>query len=540
MCLSFKHKFEALDDGSKLSALLHYGNGIPASPSTSILKSKKKKVPGCTANVYLETCLSLSKNTVSLVGDADAKLVRGMVGLIARVIHNCSITQVLSIDPSCLTNMLGIRSVLTTGRNDGVANIVRVVQDQLREIVEMREGGYGGVGIEDAEDVEGSVGAGAESEGLGKRKIAVLLSGGVDSSVALCLLKSAGHDCTAFYLKIWLEDELAHLGECPWEDDWQTCQQVCEQLGVPLEAVSLQKEYKQHVVDYTVSEAASGRTPNPDVLCNSRVKFGCFYDFVDQLGGFDLIATGHYAQVVRDGDGYARLFRAPDPIKDQSYFLCCLSQRQLKRAIFPIGSFTKTKVRDFAQQFCLPNRARPDSQGLCFLGKVKFDAFIGTYLGSNPGLIKDAMSGEIIGEHNGLWFHTVGQRKGLGGLIDAQKNSLGPWFVVGKDVEDNSLLVTNTFEDEGHETSRKVFNVHQVSWTEGSGNCVKEVDVLMKIRHGPSIVKGRIKCFGDKGGVVTLEEKVGGLADGQFIAFYSEEGQVIGKGVIGRERTGSS
>ena len=194
----------------------------------------------------------------------------------------------------------------------------------------------------------------------------MLLSGGVDSSVALKLLLDQGYTVRAFYLKIWLEDEIAHLNECPWEEDLTFAQQVCSQLNVPLEAISLQKEYWREVVSYTFQEAKQGRTPNPDVMCNSRIKFGVFFDYIGRY--FSKVATGHYAQVDTDEEGIATLLTSPDPIKDQSYFLSNLNQSQLSKCLFPIGHLKKEKVRVLAEQFELATQRRKDSQGICFLG----------------------------------------------------------------------------------------------------------------------------------------------------------------------------
>ena len=192
-------------------------------------------------------------------------------------------------------------------------------------------------------------------------KIAVLVSGGVDSSVALALLKEQGHDVTAFYLKIWLEDELQFLGSCPWEDDLKYVEAVCKQLDVPLNIINLQKEYFEQVVSYAIEEVKQGRTPNPDMFCNARVKFGIFYNKIDTLfPGFDKVATGHYADV-EIKDGLAHLLRVPDPVKDQTYFLAHLNQQQLIRALFPVGRYKKTEVRDLAKKFDLPNKDRKDS-----------------------------------------------------------------------------------------------------------------------------------------------------------------------------------
>jgi len=204
-------------------------------------------------------------------------------------------------------------------------------------------------------------------------KIAVLLSGGVDSSVALRVLKDQGHDLTAFYLKIWLQDEYSFLGECPWEEDLKYARAVCEQADVPLEIISLQDEYWDTVVNYTIEEVKEGRTPNPDVYCNSLIKFGEFYEKIDS--SFEKVASGHYAQVNKENDKI-KLFRSPDLIKDQTYFLAYLTQQQLSRALFPIGKFMKKEIRELAKKYQLPTMERKDSQGICFLGQVKFKEFI--------------------------------------------------------------------------------------------------------------------------------------------------------------------
>src|SRR3989344_1035324 len=186
-------------------------------------------------------------------------------------------------------------------------------------------------------------------------KIAVLVSGGVDSSVALAFLKNKGHDVTAFYLKIWLEDELSYLGNCPWEEDLRYARAVCEQLSVPLRVVSLQKEYWERVVSYTVRSVKKGLTPNPDMLCNREIKFGIFYEKYGAT--FDKIATGHYAQI-EERKGKTHLKRSPDPIKDQTYFLALLSQEQVAKALFPIGHLLKKEVRAIAEEYDLATKRR--------------------------------------------------------------------------------------------------------------------------------------------------------------------------------------
>ncbi len=262
--------------------------------------------------------------------------------------------------------------------------------------------------------------------------IALLISGGVDSSVALHKLVQQGHMVTAFYLKIWLEDELAFLGSCPWQEDLAYVRAVCEQLKVPLEVVSFQKQYWDRVVSYTLSEIKKGRTPNPDIMCNQQVKFGAFYEiFADQ---FDAIATGHYAQTRTHG-GISYLYQSPDPIKDQTYFLARLCQQQLQKALFPIGHMTKSALRDYAHAAELPNKARKDSQGVCFLGKLKFSEFVRFHLGEQPGNLVECETGSILGEHKGAWFYTVGQRQGIG-------LAGGPWYVVSKDLTTHTVYIS--------------------------------------------------------------------------------------------------
>ncbi len=348
-------------------------------------------------------------------------------------------------------------------------------------------------------------------------KIAVLVSGGVDSSVALQLLKNQGHDVTAFYLKIWLEDELSYLGDCPWQEDLAYVTAVCEQLNVPLEVVSLQKEYKEEVVAYTVAQVKAGRTPNPDILCNQRIKFGLFLDHIDTQ--FDKVASGHYAQV-RENNGMVELFQSPDPIKDQTYFLSYLSQKQLKRVMFPIGHLQKEQVRELAHEFNLPNKDRKDSQGICFLGKFKFSDFIKHHLGVQPGELVELESGKIMGKHNGFWFYTVGQRQGirLGG---------GPWYVVAKDIEKNNVYISRSYYSD--DKLRDTFKVQNIHWILGDDALITDVDV--KLRHGAQKYRCILERQGDKIICVTLSDRDQGIAPGQYAVFYHND-VCLGSGVI--------
>jgi tRNA-specific 2-thiouridylase len=337
-------------------------------------------------------------------------------------------------------------------------------------------------------------------------KTAVLLSGGVDSSVALASLKAEGtHELTAFYLKIWLEDELAFLGDCPWEDDLHYVRSVCEQFDVPLRIIPLQTEYFQIVVEYAIGELKAGRTPSPDILCNQHIKFGAFYDRIDD--SFDKVATGHYARI-EEIDGTMFLKRAPDPVKDQTYFLARLSQQQLRRALFPIGHLQKERVRQLAQEYELPNMTRPDSQGICFLGKIKYPEFVRFHLGDNPGDIVDLETGNVLGSHRGIWFHTIGQRHGLG-------LAGGPWYVVRKDCQENIIYVAHATASMAE--ARNTLTVGDVHWISGKpdGNVFD-----FKLRHGPKLVSGTAELLPDDRAEITLSVTDPGVAAGQSAIFY--------------------
>ena len=351
-------------------------------------------------------------------------------------------------------------------------------------------------------------------------RVAVLLSGGVDSSVALHLARSAGADqITAFYLKIWLEEELAFLGDCPWEEDMTYVRAVCEQAGVPLEIVPLQTEYQERVVTHALSELKRGRTPSPDILCNQQIKFGLFFERIGT--GFDKVVSGHYAQVEQCGETHL-LKRSPDSVKDQTYFLSRLDQAQLRRIWFPIGHLTKGEVRKAAQRLDLPNRDRKDSQGICFLGKIKYAQFVRFHLGEKEGEIIDLDTGKRIGQHRGVWFHTVGQRQGLrlGG---------GPWYVVRKDLETNCLYVSHASRYLAH--ARSCFTVSDAHWISGNPS---RLNLQTKLRHSPHLEDCVIRQVDENRWQVRLENKDQGVAPGQTAVFY-DDNVCLGGGVINGE-----
>ena len=350
-------------------------------------------------------------------------------------------------------------------------------------------------------------------------KIAVLLSGGVDSSVALRLLKDQGHDLTAFYLKIWLQDEFSFLGECPLEEDLKFARAVCEQAKVPLEVLPLQTEYWENVVSYTIEEIKEGRTPNPDIFCNSLIKFGQFYDKIDP--SYEKVASGHYANI-EEADGKYILKTSPDPVKDQTYFLSYLTQQQISRAIFPIGKYKKSEIRKLADSYKLATMNRRDSQGICFLGQIKFKEFVKHHLGEIEGEIIDVDSNKVMGKHPGYYYYTIGQRSGL-------KLGGGPWFVVSKDVKKNIVYISR---ENKSVRERDEFDVGKINWI--TGIPTKEIKLRVKLRHGTNFYNCKIKWKNDSTLSVKIDKSDKGIAPGQFAVFYDKD-VCHGGGVILQE-----
>lgn len=348
-------------------------------------------------------------------------------------------------------------------------------------------------------------------------KIAVLTSGGVDSSVALRLLQQQGHHVTAFYLKIWLEDELSYLGDCPWEEDLGYVRQICQDADIPLEVISLQKEYWDEVIAYAIAELKAGHTPNPDMLCNQRIKFGQFYKKID--AAYEKVATGHYARVAAE-DGVFLLQKAKDSFKDQTYFLAHLDQVQLSRACFPVGDYVKSAVRDLAKKYGLPNQNRKDSQGLCFLGKIPFPDFVRHYLGDRNGDLVERESGKKMGTHNGYWYFTIGQRQGIG-------LSGGPWFVVAKDLAENVVYISRHYRAE--DAVRDAFTVRDLHWISGVAPQKTALDV--KVRHGEVFYHATLQFLEGERSHVKITGSDQGFAPGQFAVFY-DGATCLGCGVI--------
>ena len=287
------------------------------------------------------------------------------------------------------------------------------------------------------------------------KKIVVGMSGGVDSAVTALLLKQQGYDVVGLFMKNWEDDDTDEY--CPAKQDFMDVLAVSDKIGIEVEAVNFAQEYKDRVFSYFLKEYQAGRTPNPDVLCNSEIKFKAFLEHALSLGA-DKIATGHYARV-REKDGLFQLLKAEDGTKDQSYFLYRLNQAQLSKALFPLGNLYKRDVRKIAEEAGLPNFAKKDSTGICFIGERPFREFLGTYLPKQPGEMQTP-EGRTVAQHEGLMYYTIGQRQGLG--IGGQGE---PWFVVGKDMPRNVLIVV-----QGHDHPllyKSTLHAQDLSWVSG-------------------------------------------------------------------------
>ncbi|MDE6581897.1 MAG: tRNA 2-thiouridine(34) synthase MnmA [Duncaniella sp.] len=354
-------------------------------------------------------------------------------------------------------------------------------------------------------------------------KVAVLISGGVDSAVAVHRLLEQGHDLHLFYIRIGLDTD---EGDCSAEEDIEMCRFIADRYRLPFDIVSLHQEYWDNVMEYALRTVREGLTPNPDIMCNKMIKFG----FFEQRWGheFDRTATGHYATIVNGDDGLVYLGTGVDLVKDQTDFLAQISYDQLSHLMFPIGDLPKSRVREIAIETRMPNAYRRDSQGICFLGKINYNDFIRRHLGELPGAIVELETGRKLGEHRGFWFHTIGQRKGLG-------LSGGPWYVVRKNVHDNVIYVSRGYDTEkqyGH--TLHLAEMHWITrdpWPEACEN----VAITFKNRHTPEFMPATLSRVPgtEREYIITSPGKVQGIAPGQFGVIYNPEKTIcLGSGVI--------
>ncbi|MDR1372455.1 MAG: tRNA 2-thiouridine(34) synthase MnmA [Dysgonamonadaceae bacterium] len=351
--------------------------------------------------------------------------------------------------------------------------------------------------------------------------IAALVSGGVDSSVAVYELKQAGYTPEIFYIKIGMEDAGSYVG-CNSEEDIEITTFIAKKYGCRMEIVSLHEEYWEKVISYTLDSVRRGLTPNPDMMCNRLIKFGVFSD---RWGNsFDRTATGHYATTtVRDGK--TCLAAAADKIKDQTYFLAQVDYLQISKLLFPIGHLQKHEVRAIAARESLPSATRKDSQGICFLGKINYRDFLRHYLGEKEGKIVEYETGKTLGAHHGSWFHTVGQRRGL-------YLSGGPWYVVKKDFDQNTIYVSCGYGSPSqYGTTINLQGFHFIT-EDVFGELSEPKAITFKIRHTPEFNTGTVSRTGDLYHIQS-DVPVHGIAAGQFGVIYDRQSRIcIGSGMI--------
>jgi len=393
------------------------------------------------------------------------------------------------------------------------------------------------------------------------KRVVVGLSGGVDSSVAAYLLQQQGYEVIGLFMKNWHDDSVTISNECPWLEDSNDALLVAEKLGIPFQTVDLSEQYKEKIVDYMFNEYEKGRTPNPDVLCNREIKFDVFMKIAINLGA-DYVATGHYCrkgEIDTDGKKVYQLLSGVDTNKDQSYFLCQLSQEQLAKSLFPIGELTKPEVREIAAKMNLITAEKKDSQGLCFIGKVRLPEFLQQKLEKKEGLIVqiDALDpiynqestefeseeeklayesrtlsyepnmGKVVGKHQGAHFFTIGQRKGLN--VGGTKE---PLFIIATNVDTNTIYTGLGSEHPGLFKKSLFVQKSEVHWIRedlaiANGNTM---EVMARIRYRQALQKATLHQF-ENGLYVEFNEPQSAITEGQFVVWYCDD-ELVGSGVI--------
>ncbi|GKV68000.1 tRNA-specific 2-thiouridylase MnmA [Sporosarcina sp. NCCP-2716] len=349
-------------------------------------------------------------------------------------------------------------------------------------------------------------------------RVVVGMSGGVDSSVAAYMLKQQGYEVIGIFMKNW--DDTDEFGVCTATEDYEDVISVCNQIGIPYYAVNFEQQYWDKVFTYFLDEYKAGRTPNPDVMCNKEIKFKAFLSHAMSLGA-DFLATGHYARIAETEDGVAML-RGVDDNKDQTYFLNQLTQEQLAKVMFPIGELEKSRVREIAEEAGLATAKKKDSTGICFIGERNFKEFLGNYLPAQPGDMK-TMDGEKKGRHDGLMYYTIGQRHGLG-----IGGSGEPWFVIGKDLKTNTLLVGQGFHHDALYSDS--LTAEQISFT-GAEPLPAEFRCTAKFRYRQADTGVTVKMTGVRSAEVTFDSPVRAITPGQAVVFY--DGDIcLGGGTI--------